>query len=791
MSIERELRGNWDNVYYPAPEPMVEEVMAPGQLPGDVLVAEAGGGGAAFGVYPGMGKRRQKSNIGEKMITGAPDFLAGTARGIATSAGGIGGDLQKIGRFAYALAADNQGGSFQDKLQRAAITMEDPTFFPSSEDLSKTGYTIPGTNLTIPPFSPAVPPGTTAFGMTAEERQQAAELGQNVGELVGDPVMLAKGGQMAVKGAMAAGKALAPTAAEMAVKTMDKLGSPIMMNAVPPSPSAAGAATKAMAPASDIGFYSAVEKAALNVQRNSGSGQAFLNDITKGENVKLDEIKWMGLDDFLKGKKNVTKQEVQDFVQNNRVDVQEVALGTPTESPEIAAKRERFQVLSDKMEREDGLMPQDMAEADKLQQELSAYPNPYLSNKEAKYDKYQLPGGNNYREILLTLPPKQTGASQISFKSSNDVENFLTDMSLTGYEKLDYGRIDDGNVVEFGGSIPSNVMQIVRNNDGDIIAGKSTAGSTYGSSHFEEQNILAHLRVNDRVDADGKKMLLIEEVQSDWHQAGREKGYQRKDLTPDQIDLKYIPPTVPEGQNPANYPGYYEAFDKNTGAFVGRHSGSLSQEQAMRDAVSSANQFKTGVPDAPFKDTWYQLALKRALRYATDNGYDRVGLTTGTQQAERYDLSKQISKVKYFDEPNSEKGVLHAYDLEGNNVLSERITKDKIQDYIGKDASKKLLDQSVKENERTGLPSQERTLSGLDLSVGGEGMKKYYDEVYPKFLEKYGKKWGASVGETQIKTGRGVPGGEPVRYIDITPEMRKSVQKGQPLAAVSSESTVA
>jgi hypothetical protein len=244
MSIERELRGNWDNVYYPAPEPMVEEAMAPGQQPGDVLVAEAGGGGAAFGVYPGMGKRSQKSNIGEKMITGAPDFAAGTARGIATSAGGIGGDLQKIGRFAYALAADNQGGSFQDKLQRAGKTMEDPTFLPSSEDLSKTGYTIPGTNFTIPPFAPAVPPGTTAFGMTPEERQQAAELGQNVGELVGDPVMLAKGGQMAVKGAMAAGKALAPTAAEMAIKTMDKLGSPVQMNLIENAPSMGGAATR-------------------------------------------------------------------------------------------------------------------------------------------------------------------------------------------------------------------------------------------------------------------------------------------------------------------------------------------------------------------------------------------------------------------------------------------------------------------------------------------------------------------------------------------------------------------
>ena len=836
MSIERELRGNWDNVYYPAPEPMVEEAMAPGQQPGDVLVAEAGGGGAAFGVYPGMGKRSQKSNIGEKMIIGAPDFAAGTARGIATSAGGFGGDLQKIGRFAYALAADNQGGSFQEKLQRAAITMEDPTFFPSSEDLSKTGYTIPGTNFTIPPFSPAVPPGTTAFGMTPEERQQAAELGQNVGELVGDPIMLAKGGQMAVKGAMAAGKALAPTAAEMAVKTMDKLGSPVMMNAVPPSPSAAGAATKAMAPASDIGFYSAVEKAALNVQRNSGSGQAFLNDITKGENVKLDEIKWMGLDDFLKGKKNVTKQEVQDFVSGNRLDVQEIGLSDTGLRKKFSVNSPLDQDFYDVLDKNNNVVftgKEDDADY-------------FIDRSQTKFGKYTLPGGENYREILLTLPPKQTGASQISFKSSNDVENFLTDMSLTGYEKLDYGRIDDGNVVEFGGAIPSNVMQIIRNNDGDIIAGKSTAGSTYGSSHFEQQNILAHIRVNDRVDADGKKMLLIEEVQSDWHQAGREKGYQRKDLTADQIDLKYIPPTVPEGQNPANYPGYYEAFDKNTGAFVGRHSGSLSQEQAMRDAVSSANQFKTGVPDAPFKDTWYQLALKRALRYAADNGYDRVGLTTGKQQAERYDLAKQINELSYKkieddltlslgDGPYYE---VSAIDKNNSPVLKKQVTEKELPNLVGKEMAKKIINGEGSGYPDGSISSGSKVFTGIDLQVGGEGMKKYYDDIYPKFLEKYGKKWGASVGEIGIglppktssswayfrdwfaenhsdvgssatalsnwekgsnnkyvkefeKFRKTSTQQEPVRYIDITPEMRKSVQKGQPLAAVSSESTVA
>jgi len=51
-----------------------------------------------------------------------------------------------------------------------------------------------------------------------------------------------------------------------------------------------GGLLKPEAPVSPIGFYSAVEQAALNTPRKSGAGQAFLNDIMKGENVKADEI---------------------------------------------------------------------------------------------------------------------------------------------------------------------------------------------------------------------------------------------------------------------------------------------------------------------------------------------------------------------------------------------------------------------------------------------------------------------------------------------------------------------
>lgn len=192
--LEQQLVNNYMDVNYPLPEPEqpIQDIqLAAGPSP---VVSDAG---AAFGVYPGMGKRSQKSDIGEKMITGAPDFAAGGARGFTTSSLGIGGDAQNLIRFIGALATDNEGGSLLDKFGRAAKTMEEPTFLPTSKEVSAKGFTIPGTQITIP-MPAAVPAGTSAFGMTPEERQKAAEAGQFVGELVGDPVALAKGGKAAL-----------------------------------------------------------------------------------------------------------------------------------------------------------------------------------------------------------------------------------------------------------------------------------------------------------------------------------------------------------------------------------------------------------------------------------------------------------------------------------------------------------------------------------------------------------------------------------------------------------------
>lgn len=531
---------------------------------------------------------------------------------------------------------------------------------------------------------------------------------------------------------------------------------------------------KPQAAVSDLGFYSAAEQAALNLQRNKGSGQAFLNDLLKAENVKKDELQWMGVDDFLKEKPNVTKQEVQDFITNNRVDVQEVRLGEmPFEDPRGIAKRKE---IFDKFEPEilrlydelDNVSYNDPTKTRDLTYQIREIQDLRNSQadavytmqeaKPARYDQYQLPGGENYREILLTLPQKPQPLP----------EGFNVDAySVNGVTK--YGVYDASGQRYGSGATKDEALQKFSEMHQD---------KPYKSSHFDEPNILAHIRVNDRVDADGKKMLLIEEIQSDWHQAGREKGYQNKD---GKYGEKVSPEEYKRGVDLQNQQrNQAEPLTQSEQAelddIMGRHMASIPGAR---------------VPDAPFKDTWYQLALKRVLKHAADNGYERVGLTTGRQQAERFDLSKQISKVMW----DKETGRLTAYDKNaterrqsGRTVIDESgVTESKLADYIGKEAAQKLIKES---------PDEEgvRFLSGLDLQVGGEGMKKYYDEIYPKFLDKYGKKWNARVGETQITTdyardASGIPAQrpskEPVRYIDITPEMKGAVSKGQPLFAAT------
>ena len=61
----------------------------------------------------------------------------------------------------------------------------------------------------------------------------------------------------------------------------------------------------------------------------------------------------------------------------------------------------------------------------------------------------------------------------------------------------------------------------------------------FQSSHWDEPNVLGHVRFNDRTGPNGEKILHFEEIQSDLHQQGRSKGYRLPSQETTQMDSEY------------------------------------------------------------------------------------------------------------------------------------------------------------------------------------------------------------------------------------------------------------
>jgi hypothetical protein len=534
-----------------------------------------------------------------------------------------------------------------------------------------------------------------------------------------------------------------------------------------------------------MGFYSPTEAAALNLQRKSGQGQAFLNDIMKGENVRPDEINAMGLDTLLKGKTNVTADEVRDYIAKNKIQLGESRYGDQIKEDPIKLEKrneilEEYQPKIAQLRKELNFTPMYVKEGDRTlnnpqyeeiknrltnlvnEREIKAdaiYVVP--ERKPTKFQGYQLPGGENYREVVLTLPTEGRGLSEIELDKIN---RRLVDQ---GYDGL--GE-DQRAVAMRGGNEAMDMLQDLEDRVGirtdDLM--KAMAGgdprTQYRSSHWDEPNVLAHLRMSDRV-TDGKKTLLVDEVQSDWHQAGRDQGYK-------------LPPeaTAPMDSE------YRSLVHKNADAVaqgLTPDPKDVARAKMLEEQLMQSDSSK--VPNAPYKEDWYQLALRRAVKEAIDGGYDRVALPTGARVNERFDLSKQIDRIDYNKNPD---GTYNMSAIKnGSEVFAkEDLDEKELSGIIGKDVAKKIVG-----DEGSSAPKADRweaedgdvpefkSLSGLDLQVGGEGNRKYYDEIYPGYLKKFGKKYGASVGKTTVDAD-GVA--EPLHYMDITPAMRESFKTG-------------
>lgn len=483
-------------------------------------------------------------------------------------------------------------------------------------------------------------------------------------------------------------------------------------------------------------WYSAVEHALEQSTTGAAPGAQWLATLRNSRGVKPEEMAWLGLDDYLaaaqlEGRK-VTRAELQDYVRSHAVELRDVQKGQ--KSVRELPPEERA-ALEKEFERELNFKPEDEAH---LQEYYDSTRGGMSDN--TKYHDYQLPGGENYREHLITLPSKNINDRVRAFAEKEGINDISE--AYAQYEARH---------------------------------GSKLTGDNYKSSHWDEPNILAHVRTNDRV-IDGKKSLHLEEVQSDWHQQGRDKGY-KSEMKVTRDGDRYIA-TGRNGQEIAR--GRVEDFPS---------------EQAFRDTVTPGRE----VPDAPFKKSWHELALKRMLRRAAEEGYERLSWTPGDAQAARYDLSKHMDTLAY--QKNGDKYQLVG-NKDGRSVFSKTVSKDELADTVGKDVAKRIVDDQGKER----LGRAMRYLEGLDLKVGGEGMRGFYDEILPKALQKIGREHGVKVQRGGVETKSitktvddrysvtGDPkiystleearkaASEPIFYIDIPQSLRDAaMRRGFPL----------
>jgi polyhydroxyalkanoate synthesis regulator phasin len=446
-----------------------------------------------------------------------------------------------------------------------------------------------------------------------------------------------------------------------------------------------------------IPLYSAVSRAVDALKQAKGTGPQMLAMIQKTPGVKPEEVKWIGLDDWLKSQGHVTKAQIADYVRANSLDVREVHRGTvdPATEQRLAdmdAEIRRLEAAGDLRWRE-------------LSRERGALIR--QSPKETKFGQWRLgngAGGSNYREVLITLPGKPRAVN-----------------------------IDEASQRLFGKPFEQLTMAERVKAQHEL----SYNPSEYRSSHWDEPNVLAHLRMDERVAPDGARVLLVDEVQSDWHQSGRRAGY-----GPGTKEY-----TVVDGNGDQR--GTF-ATREDAQAWLDHPPDWFTRERARVAEVEG----QPGVPSAPFKTTWPQLVMRRAIKYAVDNGFDRIAWTPGDVQAARYDLSKQISSVTLHDGAY-EKNWLIATDHSGRRVIDERLPdQSKLVDYVGKDVADKLLAQPFEESKRDGIPTRARSLSGLDLKVPHEGMRAFYDRMLPNEVQKIVGKFGAKVGMSEVGTGK-------------------------------------
>ena len=402
-----------------------------------------------------------------------------------------------------------------------------------------------------------------------------------------------------------------------------------------------------------LNFYSKAEEVTNQLKQNKGTGQQYRQQLLKA-GVKPDEIEWLGLDDVLnKGK--ITKQELQDQINANRIELDEVELSGDVDESATFGRGSNFGNLRQRFlggEKENYTV-------DDKGTAVFTFVDPET--------KYIITGNNDQGyEIFRSEADMKDGKNYLQRNFGRGRQSIASfDEALIQAEQImvEEGLIDPpkpttrfGEFTEGGGD---NYREfLIRYDDPKV---------EFDESHFDESNVIAHFRTKDRITINDKKVFYIEEIQSDWGQQGRQSGFKKSEEEMVEIFDK-------RKQARTKLDEYEKQVNDSGEDLAGKD---LDEATSLRMYLQQTQNFIVDndkkVFKAPFitdTDKWTQLTLKRILSKAVDEGYDFVSITPGKAQMDRWN---DEGVAKFYDEivpKNAEKIVKK---LDKNAIQKQQI----------------------------------------------------------------------------------------------------------------------
>jgi hypothetical protein len=473
---------------------------------------------------------------------------------------------------------------------------------------------------------------------------------------------------------------------------------------------AAGGATDDGRDLNDFGLYSHAAEQAGGLQKTD-TPENYKNMLMK-LGVKPAEIEYSGYDKAFADQPQVTREQVAEHFQNNMPKLLETQYG---DDPDPSS---RWEML------------------DRHGREYSDYANE--QREDGNYNYFEDP---EYEEMIQRHRAEKGKAGSSPYEG----DPFHRSYTIPGGE---------------------NYREILTKHDSDYY-NFDGIGNHFGG----DPNIVASLRLKDREDAEGSKILHLEELQSDWGQRARQHGFYDVYRASDALSK------------------YKDAKDEvNRAAESEDHDRIVRAYKAQKEAKDAYQSARNGVERAPYidkTDNWVDLGLKRALLEAAEKGHDKLAWSPGDVQADRYSLSKHIKEIHHQSNGDGTYNIL-AQGRNGSTMHDESdIPEDKLAGILGKEMAEKIIARHG-DNSELDLPKSPggdwRKLSGLSLDVGGEGMKTFYDQMLPKRLLKLARMHDpdAEFSKTVIshpRTSDYMSKVTELPSLNMTPRMRESILK--------------